>query len=130
MTMYQLRDSVTNLEGPAAPPRKNGELVFDAPWESRAFGMAVALQGQGTYSWQEFSDLLPDEIAAANHGSSTDRVLPVATDVDTTYYEYWLSSLEKLLMEKGVVSNEELDARVEELATGKWDDHRIPSISS
>ena len=30
-------------EGPAAPPRANGELVFEAPWESRAFGIAIAL---------------------------------------------------------------------------------------
>ena len=29
--------------GPAAPPRDNGELVFAAPWESRAFGLALAL---------------------------------------------------------------------------------------
>ena len=29
--------------GAAAPPRSNGELVFEAPWESRSFGMAVAL---------------------------------------------------------------------------------------
>jgi nitrile hydratase accessory protein len=127
--MDRLRDSVTNLEGPAAPPRKNGELVFDAPWESRVFGMAVALQGQGTYAWQEFSDLLAAEIATANRGSSTHRVLPVAADVETTYYQHWLSSLEKLLIEKGVLSNEELDIKVEEFATGKWDDHLIPSIS-
>ena len=28
---------------PAAPPRRNGELVFEVPWESRAFGVALAL---------------------------------------------------------------------------------------
>ncbi|MFD9651474.1 hypothetical protein [Streptomyces mirabilis] len=26
-----------DIEGPAAPPRSNGELVFAEPWESRAF---------------------------------------------------------------------------------------------
>ena len=31
-----------DIEGPAAPPRSNGELVFAEPWESRAFGMAVS----------------------------------------------------------------------------------------
>jgi hypothetical protein len=34
-----LLDSV----GPATPPRDNGELVFAAPWESQAFGLALAL---------------------------------------------------------------------------------------
>ena len=29
--------------GPAAPPRDNGELVFTAPWQSQAFGVALAL---------------------------------------------------------------------------------------
>ena len=32
-----------DIEGSAAPPRANGELVFAEPWESRAFAMAVAL---------------------------------------------------------------------------------------
>ncbi|MFF3919955.1 hypothetical protein ACFYZB_42375 [Streptomyces sp. NPDC001852] len=29
-----------DTEGPAAPPRSNGELLFAEPWESRACGMA------------------------------------------------------------------------------------------
>ena len=36
--------------GAAAPPRSNGELVFEAPWESRSFGMAVALSEPGRSS--------------------------------------------------------------------------------
>ena len=36
-----------DIEGPAAPPRSNGELVFAEPWESRAFGMAVTLYEAG-----------------------------------------------------------------------------------
>ena len=34
---------VLEIDGPAAPPRDNGELVFAEPWESRAFGLAVTL---------------------------------------------------------------------------------------
>ena len=29
-----------DLQGPAAPPRANGELVFEQPWQGRAFGLA------------------------------------------------------------------------------------------
>jgi hypothetical protein len=36
-----------DVEGPAAPPRSNGELAFAAPWESRAFGLAMALHDGG-----------------------------------------------------------------------------------
>ncbi|GED84200.1 hypothetical protein TNCT6_12850 [Streptomyces sp. 6-11-2] len=42
------------IEGPAAPRRSNGELVFAEPWESRAFGMAVTLYEAGVFGWTEF----------------------------------------------------------------------------
>jgi hypothetical protein len=32
-----------------APPRDNGELTFEAPWQGRAFGMAVALQEKESF---------------------------------------------------------------------------------
>src|SRR5215831_1472013 len=57
---------IAHMEGTAALPRKNGELVFNAPWESRAFGMAAALYEQGLYQrWDEFRDRLIAEIAAS-----------------------------------------------------------------
>jgi hypothetical protein len=38
---------VEDLSDDLAVPRKNGELVFEAPWEGRVFGMAVAMsEGQ------------------------------------------------------------------------------------
>ena len=37
---------VAVMEGAAALPRKNGELVFEEPWQGRVFGMAVALHEQ------------------------------------------------------------------------------------
>jgi len=40
--------------GPAAPPRRNGELVFTEPWESRAFGLAFTLADRGVFAWDEF----------------------------------------------------------------------------
>ena len=43
----QLDPDVASADAPAAPPRDNGELVFEAPWESRAFGVAVALHDAG-----------------------------------------------------------------------------------
>ena len=92
-------------------PRKNGELVFEAPWEGRAFGVAVGLSDGGLYGWSEFRDWLVEEIAA-----------PERTGAPSTYYERWLASLEKLLLAKGVVSQEELDTRTAEYASGERDD--------
>lgn len=53
-----------DIEGPAAPPRSNGELVFAEPWESRAFGMAVTQYDAGALTWPEFQAALIPRIAA------------------------------------------------------------------
>ena len=55
---------MTRLLADLDVPRSNGELVFSAPWESRAFGMAVALHEQGAYDWDAFRDRLVAEIGA------------------------------------------------------------------
>ena len=102
---------VSNMEGPIAVPRKNGELVFEAPWEGRVFGMAVALYDQRLYGWEEFQRSLIGEIARAG------------TDADAArYYERWLASFERLLVEKGVVQPEELDDRTEAFEFGERDE--------
>jgi nitrile hydratase accessory protein len=41
-------------EGVAALPRSNGELVFDAPWQGRLFGLVVHLCRAGAFEWDEF----------------------------------------------------------------------------
>jgi nitrile hydratase accessory protein len=97
-----------DLTGAAAVPRKNGELVFDAPWQSRAFGMAVGLHQQGFFQWDEFRDRLIEAIAA--HCGEDPSASPA-----TTYYRQWLAALEKLLLDKGLLAKSDLDARAEEL---------------
>ena len=53
-----------DADGQVAPPRRNGELVFDASWQARAFGMAMALlDGQGL-GWETFRCHLVSAIAA------------------------------------------------------------------
>ena len=36
-------EALLDVDGPAAPPRSNGELAFNAPWERRVFGVTMAL---------------------------------------------------------------------------------------
>ena len=102
---------ISNMPEEVALPRDNGELVFEAPWEGRAFGMAVAMNNDGKYEWTEFVNELAGEIAAAD-----------VAGTDSTYYERWIASLERLAVEKGLVTPEELDARTEEYASGERDD--------
>ena len=40
---------ILDQEGPAAPPRTNGELVFELPWESRVFGLTMSLYEAGQF---------------------------------------------------------------------------------
>ena len=64
----------------AAPPRDNGELVFDEPWQARAFGMCVALLEQNGHDWSVFRSHL---VAALDAG-----------DDDAPYYETFVTALE------------------------------------
>ena len=57
------------MRGETALPRKNGELVFEAPWQARAFGMAIALAQQGRYAWDDFRRQFIASIAQAEHKS-------------------------------------------------------------
>lgn len=43
-----------DLGGTIALPRSNGELVFDAPWQGRLFGLVVHLCKVGAFEWDEF----------------------------------------------------------------------------
>jgi nitrile hydratase accessory protein len=95
-----------------ALPRKNGELVFEAPWEARAFGLAVALHEAGIYPWRDFSQGLAAETAAAEQQGAA-----------VSYYERWLDTLEKLAIARGLVTPDELDARTTAYASGAYDDH-------
>ena len=99
------------MEGPAALPRKNGELVFEEPWQGRAFGMAVALQEQGIYEWEEFRQALIAQVAAAE-----------ARGGPFVYYEAWLATFEELLAKKGLVTREEVDETTYQFEFGERDD--------
>ena len=102
---------VAAMEGQAALPRKNGELVFDEPWQGRVFGMAVALHEQGLYDWDEFRRALIAEVQAAE-----------ARPGPFVYYEVWLATFERLLADKGVVTREELEETTYQFEFGERDD--------
>ncbi|MGY5034161.1 nitrile hydratase accessory protein [Streptomyces sp. 900116325] len=96
-----------DIEGPAAPPRSNGELVFAEPWESRAFGMAVTLCEAGVFTWPQFQAALIARIAR--------RESAPTEDAHWSYYQHWLGALEDTL-DGGAVSAVEVTARARTLA--------------
>jgi len=96
------------IEGPAAPPRDNGELVFAEPWESRAFGMAVSLNDTGAFSWEQFQAALIARIKAWEDDHPPGECY--------SYYRCWLEALEDVLAGDGTVFADEITARARELA--------------
>ncbi len=56
---------ISGMERNVALSRLNGELVLSAPWEGRAFGMAIASKDGGQCRWEEFRDRLIIEVALA-----------------------------------------------------------------
>jgi nitrile hydratase accessory protein len=106
-----------DIEGPAAPPRSNGELVFSEPWESRAFGMAVSLHEAGAFAWPQFQTALIARIAAWETAP--------AQDESWSYYRLWLAALEDVLVGLGAVSADEVTARAHALVQRRpGHDHR------
>ena len=103
---------ITAMDEQGALPRKNGELVFEAPWEARAFGLAVALNEAGVYPWRDFSQGLAAETAALER-----------QEAPASYYERWLETLEKLAIARGLVTLDELDARTAEYAFSAHHEH-------
>ena len=102
---------IADMEGAAALPRKNGELVFNEAWEGRIFGMAVAMSEGRQFNWEEFRQQLIAEIGTADEAGS-----------ESSYYERWLAAFERLLDQKGLLPATELTTRTAEFESGTRDD--------
>jgi nitrile hydratase accessory protein len=100
------RERVLPLEGRGAPPRANGELLFAEPWESRIFGMTLALFEAGRFAWPEFQARLIEAIAQheAERGEG-----------EYQYYACWLEAFRALAAAKGWLDPSALDALEQEL---------------
>lgn len=94
-------DSISSL------PRSNGELVFEEPWESRAFGMAAALADLGAFTWADFQAGLIKAIAERDNTADEQSR-------KYRYYECWLAALESLIVERKLVAVHDIDERVTE----------------
>jgi nitrile hydratase accessory protein len=91
-----VRPEVRGMAGKTALPRQNGELVFEAPWQGRVLGMALAVVQERGLDWDEFR-----------------RRLIAAIDADPTrpYYESWTVALTDLVVDLGVADVADVEAR-------------------
>lgn len=108
-TKFEHFAATSMLGAKDSPPRCNGELAFDDSWESRAFGIAIALAKKGHYEWEDFRQQLIAAIATWEAEHALD-------DPSWNYYQRWLSALEHLALESALITPEELDQQTAEFA--------------
>ena len=78
--------------GPVRP--EANEPLFHADWERRALGLTLAMGASGQWNI---------DLSRAARES-----LPPAQYLSSSYYEIWLAALEKLMLERGLLSADEL----------------------
>lgn len=92
-----------DVDGPAAPPRSNGELVFAEPWQGRAFGLTMALIDRGAITYDAFRQRLIARIYAWERTH--------AEGSEFSYYSCWLAALEQELADHYLLDPGDLEAR-------------------
>lgn len=92
------------MHGFGAVTPERDEPVFHAEWEGRVLALDLAMRATGEWG-----------VDAARFARERE---PPAEYLAESYYERWLGGLERLLLERGLVSEEELEAG-RSLAPGK-----------
>jgi nitrile hydratase accessory protein len=100
-----MTEELFKLDGNTTPPTANGEIIFDAPWQSRVFGMAHSLCQSGHYEWDEFRTYLIEDIEnwEQQHFGEQRGHYP--------YFDLFLESLTRLLNDKAIVPRSEVQSR-------------------
>ncbi len=78
--------------GPVRP--EPNEPIFHAPWEGPAMGITVLMGGMGQWN--------------IDQARSARESLPPAVYLGSSYYQIWLRALERMMLERGLVSEDEL----------------------
>jgi len=93
---------VGGMHGMGPIVREDNEPVFHHDWERRVFALMISAFAGGQYN--------VDEVRHA-----IERMDP-AYYLASNYYEHWLHAMETLLVEKGLLSPAELEAKLNQLA--------------
>lgn len=83
--------------------RRDGDPVFDEPWQAQALGLAISLSERGVFSPAAWSA----ELGAAHR----QLIAGGAADSAQTYYEAVTMALERLLSSCGALGADAIEAR-------------------
>jgi len=110
-------DPWARVTGPGLAPEPGEDApTFDAPWQARAFAVAVALTDEDDLPWDAFQSRLVAEIDAGDADGD---------DPNEVYYRQWLGALERLLVEEGLLEPGELAERAAAFEAGDRSAHEF-----
>ncbi|MEH6639341.1 MAG: nitrile hydratase accessory protein [Porticoccaceae bacterium] len=101
----QMNAKTVNLPFKTLPCSKTEAegIVFNEPWEARAFGLAIALNQNGLFEWKDWVERFNQQIQLAQAQGDP--------DLGNTYYNHWLLTLEGVLLDNDLLSLEEIKSR-------------------
>jgi nitrile hydratase accessory protein len=79
------------------------QMGFQHPWEIRAFAMAVTAHRQLKFDWSEFQKSLIVSIQDWESANADTGEVP------WSYYQHWVTALEAVLANAGVLTHADLD---------------------
>jgi nitrile hydratase beta subunit-like protein len=87
-----------DVDGAAAPPRSNGEVVFETPWQSRVFGLCAAI------------------VETCFHGDREPfrqrLIAAITAEPDRPYWGSWTIALEQLALDAGLLDELAIERRI------------------
>jgi nitrile hydratase alpha subunit/nitrile hydratase accessory protein len=89
--------------------------TFEAPWQARAFAVAVALTEDRP--WETFQHRLAEEVGRDEDADHADP--------ESAYYEQWLRALERFVVEEGLLDPATVEARTVEFDAGDRNAHEF-----
>jgi nitrile hydratase accessory protein len=90
--------------------------TFSAPWEARAFAMAVRLSESGICTWEEFRRHLIEQIGKGDKVRAHGWV-----EGGEGYYTHFLGALENLLRQKAIVDSSALADKMHQISSSDHD---------
>ena len=93
-----MNTDLLDSDGVAAPPRRNGELVFEAPWQSRVFGLCAAIVET---CFDGDREPFRRQLIAA-----------ITSEPDRPYWDSWTVALEQLLVAANLIDEPSIENRI------------------
>ncbi len=82
------------------PPDAAAHGGFEQPWQAHVFALTLVLHARGLFSWSHWAATLGAEIQQARAGGQTDD--------GTDYYTHWTNALERMLIDKGLATSQQI----------------------